>query len=53
MLYIQIITVIAALLTIFFSYDGYKKDRMDAQSFKFICICESIVAIGTICLIFF
>lgn len=51
MLYITIMTIIALLLTIFFSYDEYKKGKMIARNFKIICICESIALIGTICLI--
>ena len=51
MLYIQIITIIALLLTVFFSYDEYKKGTMKLHNFKIICVCECIALFGMIYLI--
>ncbi len=51
MLYIQIITIIALLLTVFFSYDEYKKGTMKLRNFKIICVCEGIALLGMIYLI--
>lgn len=52
MIYIKIMTIIAAAFAIFFSYDEYKKGRMRARNFKIICVCESIALIGMFFLIF-
>jgi len=51
MLYIQIITIIALLLTVFFSYDEYKKGTMKLRIFKIICVCEGVALLGMIYLI--
>lgn len=51
MLYIQIITIIALLLTVFFSYDEYKKGTMKLRNFKIICVCEGVALLGMIYLI--
>ena len=51
MMYIKIMTIIATVLTIFLSYDEYKKGKMGVRNFKIICVCESIALIGMICLI--
>ncbi len=51
MLYIQIITILALVLTVFFSYDEYKKGTMKLHNFKIICVCECIALFGMIYLI--
>lgn len=51
MIYIKVITIIAAALTIFLSYDEYKSGKMSARNFKTICVCESAALIGLLCLI--
>ena len=51
MIYIKIMTIIATVLTIFFSYDEYKKGKIGARNFKIICVCESVALIGMIYLI--
>lgn len=52
MLYIKIMTILAALLTIFFSYDEYKHGKMKSKNFKIVCVCESIALIGMLYLSF-
>ncbi len=52
MLYIEIMTILAALLTIFFSYDEYKHGKMKSKNFKNVCVCESIALIGMLYLSF-
>ena len=51
MLYIQMTTIIAMILTVFFSYDEYKKGTMKLRNLKTICVCEGIALLGLICLI--
>lgn len=45
-MYIYVITMIAATLTIYFSLDEYKKGSMSTRSFKIICVCESVVLLS-------
>ena len=45
-MYIYVITIIAAALTIYFSSDEYKKGSMSARNFKIICVCESIILLS-------
>ena len=45
-MYIYVITMIAAALTIYFSLDEYKKGSMSTRNFKIICVCESIVLLS-------
>ncbi len=51
MIYIKIMTIVASVLTAFFSYDEYKKGKMSVRNFKIICVCESIAIIGMIFLL--
>ena len=45
-MYIYVITMIAAALTIYFSLDEYKKGSMSTRNFKIICVCESVVLLS-------
>ena len=51
MIYIKIMTIVACVITVFFSYGEYKQGKMSVRKFKIICICESILIIGMILLI--
>ena len=44
-MYIYVITMIAAALTIYFSLDEYKKGS-STRNFKIICVCESVVLLS-------
>ena len=45
-MYIYVITMIAAALTIYFSLDEYKKVSMSTRNFKIICVCERVVLLS-------
>ena len=45
-MYIYVITMIAAALTIYISLDEYKKVSMSTRNFKIICVCESVVLLS-------
>ena len=52
MMYVILTTIIATILTIYFSYNEYKKGSMDTRNFKIICVCEGVALIGLIYLLF-
>ena len=51
MMYIIIMTIIALILTVLFSYDEYKKGMMSSRNFKTVCVCEGIALIGAVYLL--
>lgn len=48
MTFVKVMTILAMVLTLFFSYDEYKKGKMGARNFKIICVCDSVALIGLI-----
>ena len=50
-MYIKIMTLICLAMTIFLSYEEYKKGEMSARSFRIVCLCEFIAFMGMVCLI--
>ncbi len=51
-MYITVMTMIATVLTIYFSFDEYKKGSMSTRNFKIICVCESAALLGLLYLLF-